>query len=341
MNKLKSGNGKPTTYSLQDFKVVRRIGEGSFGEIFQAKLHSNGQHVAVKVERKHTQHPQLSFEHKLYVALQGRPGIPKVYDFFNQKQYNLLVMELLGSSLDDLLNYCGGRFSIKTVLMLADQMIKRLQMLHENNFIHRDVKPQNFLMGLGEKSNEVYIIDFGLAKKYRNALGTHILYGEGKSLTGTARYVSINTHLGIEQSRRDDMEALSYMLMYFLSGHLPWQGLVSNSKKQKFELITEKKLSTSLDDLCSGFPPEFAIFIQDCRSLKFTETPKYLRARRFFHDLYAKLQYCNDSVFDWNTLELLQKQRTQMLNSEVKPSLNDEKDERDDADMDEVKVNET
>ena len=133
--------------------------------------------------------------------------------------------------------------------------ISRIEFIHGKNFIHRDIKPDNFLMGLGKKGNLVYAIDFGLAKKFRdNRTHQHIPYRENKNLTGTARYASINTHLGIEQSRRDDMEALGYIFMYFLKGAVPWQGLKAKTKAQKYEKISEKKLSTPVEELCKGTP---------------------------------------------------------------------------------------
>jgi serine/threonine protein kinase len=123
-----------------------------------------------------------------------------------------------------------------------------VEFVHSRSFIHRDIKPDNFLMGLAKKANQVHIIDFGLAKKYRDPkTHIHIPYRENKNLTGTARYASINTHLGIEQSRRDDMESLGYVMMYFLRGSLPWQGLKAGTKRQKYEKISEKKMSTPVE----------------------------------------------------------------------------------------------
>ncbi|XVE88687.1 hypothetical protein DITRI_Ditri19aG0088900 [Diplodiscus trichospermus] len=187
-------------------------------------------------ENLKTKHPQLLYESKLYKILQGGTGFPNVRWFGVEGDYNVLVI------LEDLFNFCSRKLSLKTVLMLADQMINRVEFIHSKSFLHRDIKPDNFLMGLGRRANQVYVIDFGLSKKYRDT-STHqrIPYRENKNLTGTARYASMNTHLGIEQSRRDDLESLGYVLVYFLRGSLPWQGLKAGTKKQKYEKISEKK----------------------------------------------------------------------------------------------------
>ena len=169
---------------------------------------------------------------------------------------------------------------MKTVLMLADQMISRIEWVHNKNFIHRDIKPDNFLMGIGRHCNKVFMVDFGLAKKYRDSrTRQHIPYREDKNLTGTARYASVNAHMGIEQSRRDDMESLGYVLMYFNRTALPWQGLKAATKKQKYEKISEKKMSTPVDVLCKGYPAEFAMYINYCRGLRFEEAPDYMYRR--------------------------------------------------------------
>ncbi|XP_023616976.1 casein kinase I isoform X12 [Myotis lucifugus] len=221
-----------------------------------------------------------------------------------EKDYNVLVMDLLGPSLEDLFNFCSRRFTMKTVLMLADQMISRIEYVHTKNFIHRDIKPDNFLMGIGRHCNKLFLIDFGLAKKYRdNRTRQHIPYREDKNLTGTARYASINAHLGIEQSRRDDMESLGYVLMYFNRTSLPWQGLKAATKKQKYEKISEKKMSTPVEVLCKGFPAEFAMYLNYCRGLRFEEAPDYMYLRQLFRILFRTLNHQYDYTFDWTMLK--------------------------------------
>jgi serine/threonine protein kinase len=164
----------------------------------------------------------------------------------------------------------------------------------------RDIKPDNFLIGSNKKSDIIYLIDFGLAKKFRDARShEHIPYRENKNLTGTARYASVNAHLGLEQSRRDDMEAIGYCLIYFLRGSLPWQGLKAQTKHEKYHKIMETKMSTSLETLCKGFPTEFMTYISYCRSLRFEDKPDYNYLRRLFKELFAREGFDPDIPFHW------------------------------------------
>ncbi|CAM8924411.1 unnamed protein product [Rhodiola kirilowii] len=286
------------------FKLGRKIGCGSFGELYLGVNVETGEEVAIKLESTKTRHPQLHYESKLYTILQGGTGIPHIKWFGVEDEYNVMVIDLLGPSLEDLFNYCDRRFSLKTVLMLADQLINRVEYMHSRSFLHRDIKPDNFLMGLGRKANQVYIIDYGLGKKYRDLqTHKHIPYRENKNLTGTARYASVNTHLGIEQSRRDDLESLGYVLMYFLRGSLPWQGLKAGNKKQKYDQISEKKMLTPVEGLCKSFPSEFTSYFHYCRSLRFEDKPDYSYLKRIFRDLFIREGYQFDYVFDWTVLK--------------------------------------
>lgn len=247
-----------------------------------------------------TKYPQLYYEAKLYKYLKGTEGIPCVYYYGTEGDYNCMVIDMLGPSLEDLFDYCKRKFTLKTVLMVGDHLIQRLQSLHNKCFLHRDIKPDNFLMGLGKKQHIVYMIDFGLAKRYKDPrTGEHIPYRDGKSLTGTARYASANTHLGVEQGRRDDLESVGFVLIYFLKGKLPWQGIPAKTKKSKYDRIKEKKISTTVEQLVKGLPKEFGKYINNVRNLKFEEKPDYSTLRKYFQDVAERMNYEHDYYYDW------------------------------------------
>eukprot|EP00939_MAST-03C_sp_MAST-3C-sp1_P003732 g3732.t1 len=286
------------------YRLGRKIGSGSFGDIYLGMDIPTGDEVAIKLECVKTRHPQLHYESKLYRVLAGEKGvapkgIPNMRWYGVEGNYNVLIMDLLGPSLEDLFNYCGRSFSLQTVCMLALELLNRIEYIHSKNFIHRDIKPDNFLIGTGRNCSTVYAIDFGLAKRYRNPKTMqHIRYREHKHLTGTPRYASVNNHLGIEQSRRDDLESLGFVLMYFLRGSLPWQGLRANTKKQKYQKILEKKLATPFRLLCKNFPREFVLYLEYCRQLRFEDMPDYKYLKGLFESV-LRAQKDGDGVFDW------------------------------------------
>ena len=283
------------------YKLKRKIGAGSFGEIYTAENTKTHRRVAIKFESVRTRVPQLSYESKLYSIFSGGTGIPKLHWYGTEDSHNIMVIDLLGKSLEDLLVQCRHKMSLKTVLMLADQMISCVEFIHNKNFIHRDIKPDNFVMGLGSNANQVFIIDYGLSKKYRDQhTHMHIPYIEGKSLTGTARYASVGALRGVEQSRRDDMESLGYVWLYLLRGDLPWMGLNGRDQKQKYDKICEVKAKTPFTKLCEGFPDEFVKYFNMVRDLRFTETPSYAEYRKMFRDLFNNLGYVYDYKYDWS-----------------------------------------
>ncbi|XP_034471748.1 casein kinase I [Drosophila innubila] len=219
-----------------------------------------------------------------------------------------MVMELLGPSLEDLFQYCSRSFSLKTVLLLAMQMIDRIEHVHNKEYLHRDIKPDNFAMGSSARDNQVYIIDFGLADRYIIGLErVHIPFKTGNSMTGTARYSSANALRGVELSRRDDLISLGYILIYFLRGQLPWQGLIGPGRIEK---VIEMKQSIKPEELCKDCPNEFAEYLSYCLILKFKMKPDYETLRRSLSDLFTRMKYVNDNIYDWNKINTDKKEKS-------------------------------
>jgi casein kinase 1 alpha len=236
------------------YKAIKKLGEGSFGKVYKAEF--NGDEYAIKMEYKSKEQGLLEIEATIMSYLKG-PNIPYIKSYGYSGNYNVLVMQLLDRSLEDLFNKYT-KFSIKTTCMLGYQMVNILQYIHDRHIIHRDIKPDNFVMGAKENNDRLYILDFGLAKKYRSSR-TLIQYPyiKKKKLTGTARYASIHALEAYEQSRRDDLESVGYVLMYFLRGDLPWQGLKVKSKEDRYKRILEKKKRPQVRNYVLGFQKNF------------------------------------------------------------------------------------
>ena len=281
------------------YLIRKKIGKGSFGIVYQGVNTSTNEKIALKVEkREKNQQGTLENEAMRLVYLQGE-GIPKVYCYGNNQSHNLLVEELLGKSLEDIFNSYGKPFSLKTVCVLGIEMIKRIQSIHQKYYIHRDIKPDNFMTGRGENEQNIYIIDFGLAKKYYSvSKAQHIKFTTGKHLIGTARYCARNAHRGYEQGRRDDIESIGYVLMYFLLGVLPWQGLKIKKNEDQFEKIAEKKYTTPFEELTEGQPEEFLIFFKYIDKLNFEDQPNYIYLIGLFQTMIDK--YCRECFYDFD-----------------------------------------
>ena len=284
----------------------KKLGSGSFGVIFLGVNTQTNKKYAIKCEQINSENNNKSFlkyESDVLRYLQNGIGIPEFYSYISKDNYNYMLFELLGPSLEDLFDLCQQKFSLKTILQIGDQMLSRIEFLHSRFVIHRDIKPNNFLIGLSNKKNIIYICDFGLAKLYKDPKnGKHIPYNDGKSPIGTARYSSIYSHIGIEQSRRDDLESLFYTLIYFSNGFLPWQGIKTKSKTQKNELILEKKINTNYNELCKNLPYEFTDFITYIKNLRFEEKPDYLFLKGLLGKMFDKNNYSYDLIFDYSYL---------------------------------------
>ena len=303
------------------YKIIKRIGEGAFGKIYKAE--NNGINFAVKIEERSNNEGILEKEATIMNYLKC-PNVPFIKTFGYSGKYNVLVMQLLGRSLEDLLSQYS-KFSIKTTSMLGYQMVGILQYIHEKHIIHRDIKPDNFAMGAEELNAYLYLIDFGLAKKYRSGKTLEqIPFVNNKKLTGTARYASIHALEGCEQSRRDDLESLGYVLIYFLNGSLPWQGLRVKTKEEKYKKILEKKKEISSEELSKDFPPQFSEFLDYSKKLEYKDAPDYDMLKNKLLSILNEKGYIWDFIYDWTSDDDL-KIRNNAVNRENGANANQDK----------------
>jgi serine/threonine protein kinase len=300
------------------FQIVKKLGSGSFGTVYKGLDRLTNTFVAIKLDdEEHSRHEN---EIQVYRKLQKAIGFPKVYwdGLFGDR--NVIVMDQLGPSLDDLFEFCGKKFSLKTTIMIALNILNRIETLHNVGIIHRDIKPDNFLIGLQSAKNKIFMVDFGLSKSYM-INNEHIPYKTGKSFTGSFRYSSIRNHRGIEQSRRDDLESIGYMLIFFLKGELPWQGLKGSTKSKRSKQIFSVKKNTSLIDLCTDIPNEFFEYMKYCRLLRFNQKPDYNYLKLLFSKLFKERKYELDYIFDWNIIAKIKRLQMEESNKEMNKSV--------------------
>ena len=298
------------------YRTVKKLGEGSFGKVYKAEY--KGEYYAAKFEERNKGQNLLQNEANIMSYLKG-PYIPAILSYGYSGEYNVLVMQLLGKSLEELINKLK-KFSVKTSSLLIYQMINIMKFIHDRHIIHRDIKPDNFLMGLNKKNADLYLLDFGLSKKYRSSRTlVQYPYIKRNKLTGTARYASIHALEEMEQSRRDDMESIGYVIMFFLRGELPWQGLKVKSKEDKYRKILDKKKETSSKTLCANFPDEFREYVEYTRKLSYEEEPNYEKYKNKFYNLICnKRGESFDYIYDWTTKADLKKRVVHDNNSEFK-----------------------
>ena len=305
------------------YKIIKKVGSGAFGDVYKGEsLREVGTYVAIKCEEPDDdKKDRLKLEYNYYRDLNNNlihKGIPKAFWYGStqikeppskEKPYeeivkkNVMVIEYLGPSLEKLFHYLHKNFSLKTILMIGIQAIERLEFVHNNGIIHRDIKPDNFLIGSNnETKSTIYIVDFGLSKKYIDLSNYEFNpFKNTKTFTGTYRFCSLRSHKRLEQSRRDDLESVGYMLIYFLKKELPWQGVKEDPKKKenRSNIIFKIKKNLSIDELCNGCPNFMVEYIKYCRMLKYTEVPNYNLLKSLFINAMNENRYILDYNFDW------------------------------------------
>ena len=306
-----------------DYRIVgKRIGAGNFGEVRVGMNVRTGEKVAIKIEissegnstskaalkaRLRLEFQMLSERYRGVPRGQKVKGFPRPLHFGRCGSADCMVLDLLGPNLEDLFEMLGRRFSLKTVLMVALQLLDRLEQVHRRGLVYRDVKPENFLLGRrgGGDGDVIHLVDFGLTAPYLDSAGRHLAYRDVKTMTGTARYMSVRTHMGKLQSRRDDLESAGYVLVYFARGSLPWQGYRTRTLKEKCRKIRDTKLRMSPEEICRGLPHQFTAYMTNVKELGFYEDPDYEYLKDLFHVLYEEKGYSyQDASFDWSYMDL-------------------------------------
>ena len=281
------------------YRMKNAVGAGTFGSVFVCDDTQTQSEVALKVQTDPVKSAQLRTEAEVYTRLTGAEGFPAFFGTGVDKDTRYIALELLGKSIRVLTREQSKKLSLKTCLMLFDQMIARVEYLHRKGYVHRDLKPSNFLIGTGAKSNTLYLIDFGLCLRYVDIGGAH-KGAEGRTeFAGTPIFASINSMNGGAISRRDDMQSLGYIFVYMMLGTLPWKSCATSNKSESFNAIRATKMATSVTELCSMLPSEFLTYMNAVMNLKYEEKPDYAGYRRMFRDLFVRSNFIYDYRYDW------------------------------------------
>ena len=281
---------------FKKFRPIKHLCKGAFCDIYAGINILTKEKVAIKVEERYKMDKNLETECYFLFSLKGL-GIPKVISFGHNKEYDILVMPLLGKSLHEIQSTKNFNFEFKDICLMAIQIIERIQWVHSQKIIHRDIKPDNFLIGLDDP-NIIYLIDFGLSKKYRSSItGNHIKCTRIKKFVGSLRYASINALRLREQSRRDDLESIGYMLIYLIKGKLPWDNIKIDNKRTSYLKFSQYKKNISPELLCNNLPEEFLDYVKYVRNLNFEDEPDYNYLKSLFQIMLNKQGFEEKKIF--------------------------------------------
>lgn len=282
---------------INKYIITRYISSGSFGDVFEAKHKRTEELVALKIPIQNSERDGLSSllkESRIYKDLSNpERGIANMR-IIKHKDRKIIVMDLLGASLQSLLSKYK-RFNMKTIIYLAICMIDIIKHIHSCGYLHKDIKPDNFTLDFRDP-RKLFCIDFGISGRYLKRNGEHVDFSNNRKFCGTPRYASIAAHKNQEQSRKDDLESIAYILIYMYKGKLPWQRIKHKDKREKYRLIGEKKASLSEEELCKGMNKEFIVFLKYVRNLDFDEKPHYSALKKMFMKLYDSRNYKNDKL---------------------------------------------
>lgn len=310
-----------------------KLGSGAFGKVYYGLDVHRKKELAIKIQSTKTSNDLLAKENYFLNQLKESPGFPDVHFYGEWKGHKVMAQDLLGPSLDKVFKFCNKQFKIYTVLKLGINMFDLLEVIHRNNILHRDIKPNNFVYGTYDSKfrnlyTKIHLIDFGLSCFLHEANGKHCEWNNKSSFVGTPRYASLNTHHGIRQSRRDDLESLAYVLIYFAKGSLPWQGVKAKTKEERKEMIKTIKKKISPKELCEGLPDIFINLVDLIKSMSYDDKPHYELLRWMFmvynNNILNKNQSANQikenvNFTQWEWEEVI----SQCNNGDLKDEINE------------------
>ena len=311
---------------LKKYKIIKKIGKGSFGSVYLGKNIQKNEYIAIKLESKNQTDTILERETYILYSLKGF-GIPEVISYGQNIKYNILIQELLGKSIDTIFSEKKQKFPMKDCCMIGIQILDRLEYIHSKCVIHRDIKADNFLIGLKNKAI-IYIIDFGLAKQYKSRkTGKHVKYAVNKKWSGTSRFASANTLRGVEPSRRDDLESFCYLLLFLMKGSLPWDNINEESEVNEILIIYKMKQYMTPEMLFRDLPPQMVNFYKYCKNLEFEQEPNYDFLRSLLINILNNIGEKNDLYFSWILPLCLNKSKSGFIFNNVKEKENNNKKE--------------
>mmetsp|Transcript_57414 Transcript_57414/g.166741 ORF Transcript_57414/g.166741 Transcript_57414/m.166741 type:complete len:344 (-) Transcript_57414:54-1085(-) len=291
------------TFKEGRFSLHHTLGAGSFGVVYRATDHQTSRSVAVKVAHASKHRKRLEHEASIYRRLKDSPFSPRiVWDGLDGKGAFVIVMQLLGHALETVFGVCGKKFGLKTTLAIGEQLLAALEFVHAAGVVHRDLKPDNFLIGDSANAGTVYLVDFGLAADWVDrGTGSHLGYKEDHGFVGNAMFCSRHAAGGIQQSRRDDLESLGYSLLYFLRGSLPWEHvmLMSDNESVRLRKMRERKESMVVAEVCRRFPQEITKYLNYARALRFEECPDCTFLRNLFAECYFSHDFEQEREPGW------------------------------------------
>jgi serine/threonine protein kinase len=271
------------------YRLNEKISEGSFGTVYKAENIITNEYVAIKFENKSENIKSLKNEAKILQYLGKSDGFPQLKTFGTIDKVNYLVTNLLGNSLEYIINYYKT-LSLKSVLVIGIQLIKRIKILHEKFLLHRDIKPSNLLFGNGNDVNKLFLLDFGFSKRYEYN-GKHIEYKNINNIIGSPNFVSLNIHNLIEPSRRDDIESCIYVILTMLFGRLEWFNEIDINKIYilKINIVTLEEV-----------PSFIKIMLCYIRALRFDEIPDYDYLVNLMLKVFNHNSFKSDFKFEWS-----------------------------------------